>query len=342
MKKLILTIFVLFVFGALPAQDIHFSQINETPLLLNPASAGTTGGFRGIMNYRDQWKSITVPYRTFDLSVDWVMKGKDWKKGALGGGLLMFHDIAGTSKMGTISAILNLSGIVHLDAKNILSAGLAGGFAQKSYQGSTLKWDNQYNGQSYDPALSSNEPFVSDKFSYGDFSAGVQWMFGEGERYITANDEVKANFGISMFHFNQPVQVFSAVKDRMYSKYLLNGGMAFGIKNTPFCIAPSFMYAMQGPGQEFTFGTMLKYKIKEDSRYTGFKKGASVSLGGYYRNHDAFVGVFQLEIAQYSLGFSYDFNTSDLRSVSGGKGGFEISLRFLSSNPYIFKSSSSF
>src|SRR5688500_14821174 len=52
------------------AQDMHFSQFFEAPLLRNPALAGIfTGDLRVQGVYRTQWGSLTVPYRTgsFDL-----------------------------------------------------------------------------------------------------------------------------------------------------------------------------------------------------------------------------------------------------------------------------------
>ena len=47
------------------AQDIHFSQFSETPLLRNPALAGIfSGDLRIQAVYRNQWNSVTVPYQT--------------------------------------------------------------------------------------------------------------------------------------------------------------------------------------------------------------------------------------------------------------------------------------
>ncbi|MCC7303389.1 MAG: PorP/SprF family type IX secretion system membrane protein [Bacteroidia bacterium] len=343
MKKILISATCLIAFLHSGSQDIHFSQINETPLVLNPASAGTGSAFRGIINYRDQWRSVTAQsYKTFDVSADFELRKKEWKSGYLGGGLVVFHDKAGTSQFSTLNASLSLSGIVMVNKQNRFSVGLSGGFGQRSFVTDGLKWDSQYNGQSYDPNLPSNEMFTGSKFSYGDYAAGVQWLFGEGERYITAGDEFKANFGVSVFHLNQPKQAYTSIVEKMEMKLLFSGGFAKGLGNSPIAVAPSFMYAMQGPTAELYIGSMVKYKFREDSKYTGFKKGASFSVGGFYRSADAMVGVLQLEIAQYSIGFSYDFNTSDLRTASDGKGGFEISLRFNSSNPYIYKSSSSF
>ena len=47
-------------------QDIHWSQFNDNQLYQNPAHTGHfDGDYRFIGNYRDQWRSVTVPFSTF-------------------------------------------------------------------------------------------------------------------------------------------------------------------------------------------------------------------------------------------------------------------------------------
>mgnify|MGYP003704977503 CR=1 FL=1 len=51
------------------SQDVHFSQIFETPLLRNPSLAGIfKGDIRFQSVYRTQWNSVTTPYQTTSLS----------------------------------------------------------------------------------------------------------------------------------------------------------------------------------------------------------------------------------------------------------------------------------
>src|SRR5882757_7156717 len=53
------------------AQDIHFSQFFEAPLLRNPSLAGIfTGDIRVQGVYRDQWNSVTDAYRTGSLNAE--------------------------------------------------------------------------------------------------------------------------------------------------------------------------------------------------------------------------------------------------------------------------------
>ena len=59
----------------------------------------------------------------------------------------------------------------------------------------------------------------------------------------------------------------------------------------------------------------------------------------YYRTGDAFIPTVMLEVASFSVGISYDVNVSGLTEASNGKGGMEISLRFINPNPFSAKRS---
>src|SRR5207249_8736369 len=78
------------------AQDIHFSQFFETPLLRNPSLAGIfTGDLRVQAVYRDQWNSVTNAYKTASLNGEYkrhIGKSEDYITMAL----QMLYDRAGT------------------------------------------------------------------------------------------------------------------------------------------------------------------------------------------------------------------------------------------------------
>src|SRR5690349_21811198 len=80
MKKFIITSAIsLLTFYMACSQDIHFAQFTQMPLAVNPAQAGTTVWIRAEMDYRNQWSSITNPYRTIGFSFDQKMK-KRWAR----------------------------------------------------------------------------------------------------------------------------------------------------------------------------------------------------------------------------------------------------------------------
>src|SRR5688572_2978598 len=83
-------------------QDIGFSQFYDQPLLRNPALAGIfTGDVRLVASYRNQWQSVTVPYRTFGLSAEYKMPTHVVENDIFTLGLQLIKDVAGTSEFST-------------------------------------------------------------------------------------------------------------------------------------------------------------------------------------------------------------------------------------------------
>jgi len=334
MKKFLIIIILSGVGSFVFSQDIHFSQFNNSPLTLNPASTGVfNADIRVIMNYKSQWKQVSDPFKTYAFSCDAGLLKKKWQNGYIGVGVSVFNDHAGLSNLSTTEANLSLSSVLAVASNHNLSVGIQAGMAQRSVSIDGLQWTNQYNGMNYDSGLSSGEQFSQNNFSFQDYSTGILWSFGKGEMYSTANDAVKANLGIAMFHVNRPEQSFLGTKDRLYSKYVIHGMFYKGIKNTRASIIPSAAVYLQGKSKEILAGMLVKYKLKEASKYTGFIKASDVYFGGYYRYGDAIAICTQLEVNRYFIGLSYDVNMSGLTTVSKGLGGLEISLRFINPNP---------
>lgn len=310
------------------AQDIHFSQFDETPLQLNPANTAVHHDVRIITNYKNQWQSVGSPYKTFALSGEVKLLKK--KKQNLGLGIDFFNDKAGDAQMGTTQANLSLSGIIPLNLKSLISGGLMCGFAQRSMSTSKLTWGNQYDGMAYNANLPTGETSSVNNYTYLDLGAGVQYSYGTDEMYISANNARKVNIGVSVFHPNQPAYSFYGNKsENLHMKLVFHGDAAIGIKNTNLILKPSYIVFLQGATKEITPGMTFQYILQESSKYTGNKKPAAVSLGGYYRANDAFIALAKFEYANYAIGFSYDINLSKLKTVTSSRGGFEISLRFI-------------
>lgn len=348
MKKLFLLFCTLYiVHRTCYSQDIHFTQFTESPLTVNPAQAGTTAWIRGVVQYRTQWSSITIPYKTISASFDQKIK-KRWARGegtkffrrvsetGLGWGVNLFSDKAGTSQMGTTQANLSLAYQMKTGEHTRLAMGLQGGFAQRAVQYNALKWGNQYNGSNYDPNLSPQENFSDNNINYPDFGTGILWSYKKNEKYMRGNDQRDIYIGASAFHLFEPSYSFFGTKEKLYRKFVVHGHSLLGIKNTNYSFTPSFMYARQGSAQELLFGTLVRYMLKEDSRYTGNVKGSALAAGGYYRNKDAVMFAVQYEFSAYAIGLSYDVNVSNLQPASSGRGGFEITLRYLNPSPFLF------
>jgi type IX secretion system PorP/SprF family membrane protein len=247
--------------------------------------------------------------------------------------------------LSTLMLDLDLAGHVRVGEHQIVSAGLQGGFGQQSVQTSNLTWDNQFNGFNYVPGSSSGEHFANSAFTYPDIGAGVLYQYNKGEAYISGNNNLHAEAGFSLSHINQPLLTFyesNQSTNYLYMKYTVHGNMTFGLKNTPISLMPGFVFYRQGPNQELMVGSLVKYTLKEDSKYTGYVRGASIALGAYYRWDDAVIITSLFELANYAIGFSYDVNVSDLRAASNGFGGFEIALRYVNPSNFLYQNRARF
>ena len=318
-------------------QDIHFSQYTATPLAINPAYAGTFGGtHRVILNYKDQWQAFGAPYKTYALSYDFVLFKDKWENMNLAGGLLVYKDQAGYTNFSNTTVALTAASMVKLNDHHAVSAGLQGGFTQKSIDLTEATTDNQFDNGSFNPTIDIGESNTFNSQSYGDFTVGVSWMFEKNEKHRFAEDQIRTQVGLALYHLNRPSQEFYDLNDdRLYSKFSLNGNGYVGIKGTRLALVPSFLFASQGPTKEILFGSMLRYRIKEGGISKGLAQEAGVSIGGYARLGDSFIPAFSLEISNFVLGVSYDLNTSDLKTATSGQGGLEISLKFVNPNPFI-------
>src|ERR1019366_8432221 len=112
----------------------------------------------------------------------------------------------------------------------------------------------------------------------------------------------------------------------LFIKYVYHASSIRNLKGTRVQLMPSCMYLIQGPATEFTIGSLIRYVVPEDSKFTGTFKGAAVSGGIFFRTHDAFIAQTQLEFGSYGLGISYDFTTSDLQTATNARGGLELVL----------------
>lgn len=296
-------------------QDIHFSQFNSAPLLLNPALSGVNAGnYRLVANYKSQWTGL-APYNTVAASYDMNMFKHSTRANFGGLGVFFFTDKAGDSELRTTQANLNLSYTVMLNrrATHSLSTGIMGGIGYRTINYANLTFDNQFAG-GYDPTLPNGENFATNKVLYPDVGAGVLWNFVRNE---------KLNFyaGGSVVHLNMPNLSFMNERDeKLYIKYTVHGGGYIGMSKMVFFL-PSFLYMNQGPHHQFNFGGLVKMRkslIPSDN--TAFY------VGGWYRLKDALILNARVDVGHFNIGFSYDINLSGLTPASNANGGPEVSL----------------
>lgn len=309
-------IFLFFLISKTFGQDIHFSQADLSPINLNPSLTGLfDADFRVHANERSQWRSITVPYKTFSASFDAAFR-KLPIPGSAGAGLVFNTDKAGDGDFGTNQ--IKLAGAYHYklrkDTNLVVSLGFNISYNQHTINYSKFYFGNQYNGYIYDPNILSGETFPSENISYFDGSLGAS------VNYVYKNIPLEA--GLAFHHLNKPEQSFfseSIVElDRKFDSHF----SACFVINDKISLLPTIFWFRQGQFNEFNFGGLAQRKLNS----LAFR---SVYLGGWIRWKDAGIVCFAFDYQNFRIGVSYDINISSLKIASGGKGGLELSLRYI-------------
>lgn len=338
MKKLMLCLCILSgTFGF--SQDIHFSQIAETPILLNPASTGAFEGWeRIIVNHRNQWLGANTQFMTTSLAVDLnLLKQATKNKAHLGLGLQFFNDIGGDAKFGTRNLLINASGIVPLNANHQISGGLQIGFGHRSGDIGKLYWGNQFNGEEFNTNIASGEINKLNSFFYPEVGVGVYYTFKNKQGGFARDNMMAINAGFSVLHVNIPrMKYLGGNEERLAMKFVLHGDFLKDFSGSKWSIFANFAQFFQGPHWETIIGAKARYRFSQGSKITTFKQDAYFAIGASVRVKESFIPMMEVFIKGFKIGLSYDVITSKIRKAYGG-GSFEVSLSYTNLSHAIFK-----
>jgi type IX secretion system PorP/SprF family membrane protein len=313
-KSIIPALFAITLSLNVKAQDFHLTQYDAFPLYLNPALTGNYLGedidYRINAVYRSQWRSmIKKPFTTYGISYD-----QPYKK--FGIGAFILNNRAGMAKFNTLN--FQLSGSYSItDPKrspHLLNVGLQMGLFYKSFNPNNLLFESQYDNSSgsLNPDVGSGENFERTSMVKFDANFGVFYKYKD-------DDKKFAPFlGFSVLHLSKPSESFTAEKNRVPMRFIVNAGCDFKI-NDKLKLTPTILYMNQAKASDLTIGATGFYRIKDTK--------SDVMFGLSYRVKDALVlqvGIKQNE--QHTFRISYDINTSYLSSYTGNRGAIEFSL----------------
>jgi type IX secretion system PorP/SprF family membrane protein len=314
--------------GVAVAQDIHFSQYTETPSSINPALAGVTYNTRVIANYKTQWSSVANQYQTMGVSFEQTIKHKKLKGNYFAVAANIFKDAAGDAKLSTLNPNVGIAYLQKISKKMKFSGGIQSGFFYRTIDADNLRYDKQYDGYNYNPALPSGEtPAKSGIISF-DLGGGINLNYIQSDKFLSAKNAAKVDVGISAYHYRLGKTSFLNSNERLKTRMCAYFNGDFNIPNSINAIMPSFLYMRQGSSSEFIAGAMFKFILGDPSTYTSLKKPRAFSLGGYYRFRDAIIPAILFQYNKYAIGVSYDINVSALTPASKRNGGLEVMLRY--------------
>ncbi len=338
MKKIIWIIALLgFVFqNGLLAQspDPRFSQFYASPLHLNPAMNGVFNGtIRVVANYRDQWASVldTDPFRTIGFSFDYRhnIVSDDY----FAAGISLMGDQAGTTNLQHTRGHVNLSYLKKLSGHDYnkeaqyLIAGGQIGVGQSFIDYSDVWFTSQFDmsKEEIDFTLNSNENISDNSNLYTDINAGLMW-------YGVFDEDFSIYFGGAINHLNRPKFTFlDDFTEEMYARWVVHAGAQIPLSRE-LSILPGAVYMLQGPSNSLIFGTNFRYS-NQDWRELAIRIGTWLHTANELEGStlsDALVVNGVIEYEQLQFGFSYDFNLSSLKDATLGRGGFELSVIYVS------------
>jgi type IX secretion system PorP/SprF family membrane protein len=315
MRVVVILLFIHAAVGQLPAQDIHFSQYFSTPLTINPSYTGSfVGDYRAGLNYRQQWGSVTVPYKSFDFYGDMSFNKNFIHRNYFSTGLYLISDRAGDGDLSVTKIMASASYHIAFDEEktNYLSFGLQAGFVQKSVDFSKFYFDNQWADAGFDLGLPSGENYEAQQTGYTDVNAGISYSY-------SGSDNIGLYAGIAVFHVFRPSDSFYGnTENRLGIRPALNAGASIRLSDQVY-IYPSMIYMSQKKAHEFLAGGMLSYSLNTASSNQLF-------AGLFARFGDAVIPTIGYQFERWRAVLNYDVNTSSLKAASGGKGAFELSI----------------
>lgn len=309
------------------AQDPQFSQFYAAPLYHNPAFAGSAFTPRMIVNYRNQWPSLSANYVTSVVSFD-----THFERFNSGVGIVLMNDSQGGSRIKNTEASLLYSYQLRVSDEGTLRLGLQGTYSNRGFDIFGLTFGDQFGTGGF-TGNPSNDP-LADPRNYQnaqifDVSAGALYY------------NPKLWLSISTHHLTQPQIDFvtpGIVGDTGGSlprKYTVTGGYNIPLRSPltnaanadrELVATPAFLFKQQGKFSQLDLGAYFTY--------------SPMTLGLWYRgipinkynttraSHDALVALAGFRFDSFSFGYSYDLTVSSLGVSSGGSHEISISYTF--------------
>lgn len=307
------------------AQDIHFSQFYEMPMLRNPALTGMfLGDIKVGTAYRMQWNGITTPYKTTAIGAEFKLPSDENKAVRLSTGVQLDRDVAGDSKLSKtqLMPVLNMHLPIRHDANSYVSVAFGGSAVHHSFDRSKLTFDDQFvNGA---VTGSSGQTFnFSNRSYFNGVTLGLSYNYGG----LDATDS-RYYVGAAVFNIagKEEVPYFQDTITMKYNRKIsVNAGTV-----TPTSAEDRFTfyadYFKQTGNSLFQIGVLFTHDFYQHDLDQDLKTG--ITFGVIHRWADAVMPVVKLEYYNLVMGFSYDVNTSQLAVASRIKNAFELTLSY--------------
>ncbi|MDC1244224.1 PorP/SprF family type IX secretion system membrane protein [Crocinitomicaceae bacterium] len=337
MKRLLFLFLTLSFLGQ--AQDFHYSQLDQSLTLINPATTSTFSGFERItLQHRNQWLGAGTQFMTSMGMAEFSIGKIARQKSAYAGiGVYFVNDVGGDSKFSIKSGGVTASGVLPIAKNHTISAGIHAAFTNRSADFSRVSFMNQWNGSEFDNSIDPGESNGISSFSHLDAGVGIAYGFNKENENTLSSNEMSFQGGVSVQHLNKPkLRYNSLVDDRLFMKFCFHANARYGLSSESNLEVSAAQF-IQGKHLETMVGLFYRLKTKNASRVTSILSNQYFVFGTYFRSVGTVIPTIYFDLGVFSLGLSYDYEFGQLSSMY--KQSVEVSLKFNSGKKSIFNSS---
>lgn len=309
--KISVLVFSLFLLSimSIKAQDAHWSQYDELPVLINPSLTGllNQSNIRAGAQMRSQWGALASNINSAAFAVDAPLNER-W---GLGG--YMINNLQ-SKYFNVFNFVLSSAYTITATDQNIhfLSVGLQAGLILKNLKDNNLVFDSQYANGNFDPDLPSGESFAHSSRLLPELNYGIYYGFTDPA------SKIHPYLGFSIFHITSPDESFIiGSESHLPRKWVLHSGCNIKV-NESFNVEPKFLFMRQSNIHEIMAGMNFNYSLKNPE--------IKIMAGGSIRLNDAAIAEIGISFKNLTYKMSYDINTSSLNTYSGKRGGMEFTI----------------
>lgn len=312
-KILLILITVQGLLGQLKAQEVHNSQYYSMPLYLNPANTGSSNyDFRGGVDIRNQWSTVTVPFASQYLYGDVKLPIYFIEKSWMGLGVSFLNDVAGEGIKSTYGAAsLSFHKIISRGNDLLLSGGVTTQIINKSVDYQNLNFADEWQDNDFNKGTGSGKLQGASSLFYLDLAIGAKLT------YFYNTDQY--SLGLSVSHLNQPSESFYKMTNNLSRKFSVYASATKWLGGGSFIVTPSLIVDIQDGRGYGIFGTNV-------AKPYNIGRTKSILFGLWYRTTEEIIPTVGMEFNSLKLMASYDVAMTD--NTYKNRGGFEISLTY--------------
>jgi type IX secretion system PorP/SprF family membrane protein len=288
------TILIILIFCSsfVLAQDVNFTQWTKNALFVSPSLTGSFDGrIRFNFQQREQWASVSVPFNTNIVSVDFPLNKN-------GFGVQLIYDQSGSSRL----FLTQFNGSYSRKIRE-WRLGIYLGYANRSINYSDLTF------------IDPGEQVVSLNKSYFDVGFGLN-------RSFRVDYDKDLQLGYSISHLNKPNRSFLNQVDLLPYKHQIFSVLEWNLSQL-VNFYPSILICIQDKQRQLVFGGELSYDL------SNIKNNFKLYTSSNYRIDDALAFGLGAQYNQTFFSLNYDINVSELSPASNNFGAWEISLIYI-------------